>query len=38
VPDMTAKRFDEMEAALGGVFVRVRAELGVSAFGQEEVW
>jgi mannose-6-phosphate isomerase-like protein (cupin superfamily) len=33
VPDVTAKRFDEMEAALGGVFVRVRAELGVTAFG-----
>jgi mannose-6-phosphate isomerase-like protein (cupin superfamily) len=33
VPDVTVKRFDEMEAALGGVFVRVRAELGVSSFG-----
>jgi mannose-6-phosphate isomerase-like protein (cupin superfamily) len=31
--DVTAKRFDEMETAVGGVFVRARAELGVTAFG-----
>ena len=35
--DVTAKRFDEMEAALGGVFVRARAELGVSAFGMQVI-
>lgn len=29
----TAKRLDEMQRAFGGAFVRVRAELGVSAFG-----
>jgi mannose-6-phosphate isomerase-like protein (cupin superfamily) len=29
----TAKRIDEMEAGFGGAFVKVRAELGVSAFG-----
>jgi mannose-6-phosphate isomerase-like protein (cupin superfamily) len=28
-----AKRIDEMETAFGGSFVKVRAELGVSAFG-----
>jgi mannose-6-phosphate isomerase-like protein (cupin superfamily) len=33
--DVTAKRFDEMETAVGGVFVRARAELGVSAFGMQ---
>ena len=37
MPDVTAKHFDEMEAALGGVFVRVRAELGVGAFGLQVV-
>jgi len=36
-PDITAKRFDEMEAALGGVFVRVRAELGVNSFGMQVI-
>lgn len=35
--DVTAKRFDEMEAALGGVFVRARAELGVSSFGMQVI-
>jgi mannose-6-phosphate isomerase-like protein (cupin superfamily) len=35
--DVTAKRFDEMEAALGGVFVRARAELGVTAFGMQVI-
>jgi len=29
----TAKRLSEMEAGFGGGFVKVRAELGVSAFG-----
>jgi hypothetical protein len=35
--DVTAKRFEEMEAALGGIFVRVRAELGVGSFGLQVV-
>ena len=35
--DVTAKRFEEMEAALGGVFVRARAELGVAAFGMQVI-
>jgi mannose-6-phosphate isomerase-like protein (cupin superfamily) len=29
----TAKRIDEMEAAYGGSYVRVRASLGAAAFG-----
>jgi uncharacterized cupin superfamily protein len=33
MPDVTAKRFDEMESALAGTYTRVRAELGVRAFG-----
>jgi mannose-6-phosphate isomerase-like protein (cupin superfamily) len=33
MPDYTAKRIDEMEAAYGGGFVKARAELGVTAFG-----
>ena len=33
--NLTAKRFDEMEAGLGGVFIRARAELGVSSFGMQ---
>jgi len=33
MPDVTAKSFDEMDAALGGIFIRARAELGVTAFG-----
>ena len=37
MPDVTAKRFEEMEAALGGVFVRARAELGVGAFGMQVI-
>jgi mannose-6-phosphate isomerase-like protein (cupin superfamily) len=35
--DVTVKRFDEMEAALGGAFVRARAELGVTAFGMQVI-
>ena len=31
--DYTAKRIADMEAGFGGGFVKVRAELGVSAFG-----
>jgi mannose-6-phosphate isomerase-like protein (cupin superfamily) len=31
--DFTVLRLDEMEAAFGGFFVRVRASLGASAFG-----
>jgi mannose-6-phosphate isomerase-like protein (cupin superfamily) len=33
--DVTVKRFDEMESAVGGMFVRARAELGVRAFGMQ---
>ena len=35
--DITAKRFDEMDSMLGGVFVRARAELGVSSFGMQVI-
>ena len=35
--DVTAKRFDQMDTALGGIFVRARAELGVSAFGMQVI-
>jgi hypothetical protein len=31
--DYTAKKIGDMEAGFGGGFVKVRAELGVSAFG-----
>jgi mannose-6-phosphate isomerase-like protein (cupin superfamily) len=37
MPDVTAKRFEQMESALGGVFVRARAELGVTAFGMSVI-
>lgn len=33
--DYTAKRIKEMEAGFGGGFVKVRAELGVTAFGMQ---
>lgn len=33
MPDYTAKRIDEMEAAFGGGMKKARAELGVSSFG-----
>jgi len=33
MPDYTAKKLSEMEAAFGGGFVKARAELGVTAFG-----
>jgi hypothetical protein len=33
--DVTAKRIGEMEADFGGGFVKVRAELGASAFGMQ---
>jgi mannose-6-phosphate isomerase-like protein (cupin superfamily) len=33
--DYTAKRFDEMEAILGGFFLRARASLGASSFGMQ---
>jgi hypothetical protein len=33
----TIKRLNEMERAFGGAFVRVRAELGISAFGVQVV-
>jgi mannose-6-phosphate isomerase-like protein (cupin superfamily) len=35
--DVTLKRFEEMESALGGVFVRARAELGVRSFGMQVI-
>ncbi len=35
--DYTAKRIDEMEAAFNGGFVKVRAELGVKAFGMQVI-
>ncbi len=35
--DYTAKRLEEMQAAFGGGFVKVRAELGVSAFGMQVI-
>ena len=35
--DVTVKRFDEMESAIGGIFVRARAELGVSSFGMQVI-
>jgi mannose-6-phosphate isomerase-like protein (cupin superfamily) len=35
--DVTLKHFDEMESALGGVFVRARAELGVTSFGLQVI-
>lgn len=37
MPDVTVKRFDDMETALGGIFVRARAELGVRAFGMQVI-
>jgi uncharacterized cupin superfamily protein len=33
VANYTVKRIDEMDAAFGGAFKRVRAELGVESFG-----
>jgi mannose-6-phosphate isomerase-like protein (cupin superfamily) len=35
--DYTAKKIDDMEAGFGGGFVKVRAELGVSAFGVQVI-
>ena len=35
--DVTAKRFDDMESALGGTFIRARAELGVGSFGMQVI-
>jgi mannose-6-phosphate isomerase-like protein (cupin superfamily) len=37
VADYTAKRLGDMEAGFGGGFVKVRAELGVSAFGVQVI-
>jgi mannose-6-phosphate isomerase-like protein (cupin superfamily) len=37
MPDMTAKRIDEMEAVFGGAFKRARAELGVESFGMQVI-
>jgi mannose-6-phosphate isomerase-like protein (cupin superfamily) len=33
--DYTAKQINDMEAAFGGGFVKVRAELGVTSFGMQ---
>src|SRR2546426_5965907 len=35
--DYTAKRIGDMEAGFGGGFVKVRAELGASAFGMQVI-
>ena len=35
--DYTVKRFDEMEAVMGGGFLRARSSLGVSSFGMQVV-
>jgi mannose-6-phosphate isomerase-like protein (cupin superfamily) len=35
--DYTTKRINEMEASFGGGFVKVRAELGVTAFGMQVI-
>jgi len=35
--DYTAKRIEEMEAGFGGGFVKVRAELGITAFGMQVI-
>jgi mannose-6-phosphate isomerase-like protein (cupin superfamily) len=35
--DYTAKRINDMEAGFGGGFVKVRAELGVTAFGMQVI-
>jgi mannose-6-phosphate isomerase-like protein (cupin superfamily) len=35
--DYTAKRIKDMEAGYGGGFVKVRAELGVTAFGMQVI-
>jgi mannose-6-phosphate isomerase-like protein (cupin superfamily) len=35
--DFSAKRLNEMEAGFGGGFVKVRAELGVTAFGMQVI-
>jgi mannose-6-phosphate isomerase-like protein (cupin superfamily) len=35
--DVTIKRFEDMDSGLGGMFVRARAELGVSSFGMQVI-
>src|SRR5690348_443268 len=35
--DYTAKRISDMQAGFGGGFVKVRAELGVTAFGMQVI-
>jgi mannose-6-phosphate isomerase-like protein (cupin superfamily) len=37
MPDYTAKRIDDMEAAFGGGLKKCRAELGVTSFGMQIV-
>lgn len=36
-PDYTVKQIDDLDAAFGGAFKRVRAELGVESFGVQVV-
>jgi hypothetical protein len=35
--DVVVKSFDEMDSGLGGMYVRARAELGVSSFGMQVI-
>src|SRR5438874_2041016 len=37
MPDVTNKRFDEMEATFRGSMRKVRAELGVTSFGVQTI-
>jgi mannose-6-phosphate isomerase-like protein (cupin superfamily) len=37
MPNYTAKHINDMEAAFGGGFVKVRAELGVTSFGMQVI-
>lgn len=37
MPGYTAKRIGEMETGFGGGFVKVRAELGITAFGVQVI-
>jgi mannose-6-phosphate isomerase-like protein (cupin superfamily) len=37
MPNYTAKKISEMEAAFGGGFVKARAELGITSFGVQVI-
>src|SRR5436190_20215868 len=37
MPDVTSKRFDEMEATFRGSMRKVRAELGLTSFGVQTI-